>query len=163
MKEASKPWLDKYPVLKDEDHNALESDAAINEFKLGMPKDQAEDQAHKDYLKQHAIRAAAHHLHGMRVATAANDEEAGKAHSTAYEAALKHAGLASGKIPKEVEEAIKKEPSKLYSYKGHPADTFFLPKDEKGKVSTKGDEPHIDNSKVKAVIEGLGKLRELLG
>lgn len=162
MKKESKPWLGKYPVLQDEDHHALEADSAINEFKLGMSKDRAEDQAHRDYLKQHALKAAAHHLQGMRVSMAANDEEAGKAHSTAFDAALKHAGLPSGKVPKEVEDLISKEPSKLYSFKSHPADTFFLPKDEKGNVETKGEEPHIDNSKVKAVIEGLGKLKDLL-
>ena len=156
-----KPWLNKYPVLDDADHNSLEADAAINEFKLGMPKDQAEASDHKDYLKQHALKVAAHHLQGIRVANASNAEEAAKMHGKAFEAAMKHAGLSTDKVLPEVQ-ALVDSSKPLYNYKSHPADAFFLPKDDEGKPNTKPEEPHADNARIKAVIDGLGKLKDLL-
>ena len=155
------PWLNKYSILDDADQNSLEADAAVNEFKLGMPKDQAESKAHQDYLKQHALKVAAHHLQGIRVANASNAEEAAKMHGKAFEAAMKHAGLSTDKVPPEVQ-ALVDASKPIYNYKSHPADAFFLPKDEEGNPNSKPDEPHADNARIKAVIDGLGKLKELL-
>lgn len=156
-------WLDKHSILKEEDIPSLEASAAIHQFRHGKDQDQAELDAHKDYLKDHAIKAMAHHLMGSKAALAVNNEEAALQHGKAYEAAAKHAGFDIGKVPDEVLEAIKNgQHHKLYKFKTHDADQFFLPKDEEGKLDTKPEEPHPNNNNVKKLLDGLAKFKDLL-
>lgn len=163
MKKEVKNWLDKYPVLDENDHPSLEATAAINELKNGMPREAAESQAHTDYLKQHAIKAMAHHLLGSKAALAVGNEEAAMQHGKCYEEAAKHSGYGLDRVPEEVQEIIKsKKYSKIYGHKPHEADMFFLPKDEEGKLDKNPKEPHPENAKIKQVLEGLDKLKGLL-
>lgn len=158
MKE-TKYWLDKHPVLSDEDLPSLEAAAAVNELKNGLSREAAETQAYSDYLKGHAIEAMAHHLLGSKAALAVGNEEDAMLHGKAYEEAAKHSGYGIDKVPDEVHEIIKsKKYSKIYSHKPHKADVFFLPKE--GASETK--EPNVENSKIKQVLAGLEKLKSLL-
>jgi len=161
-KKQAKPWLDKFNVLSDDDHPYLEASAAAHQFRYGKSQEESEKEAYKEYLKQHAVEAMAFHLIGSKVALAANNEEAALQHGKAYEYAAKHGGFELDKVPEEVLEIIKKGEMKHYSFKGHDADTFFLPKDEEGKVDTQPEEPHDDNKKIKDFLCQLDKLRGLL-
>jgi hypothetical protein len=163
MKAELKQWLDKYPVLDEADHPALEASAAIKELRQGLPKEEAESAAHNDYLKQHAVKAMAHHLLGSKAALAVGNEEAAMQHGKAYAEASKHSGYGLDEVPDEVKDIIKSgKYSKIYNHKPHEADVFFMPKDEEGKVDKKPKEPHSDNVKIKQVLEGLDKLKTLL-
>jgi hypothetical protein len=162
MKEG-KPWLDKYEVLSEDDHPALEAAAAIQEMRNGLPKEQAEAKAHDDYLRKHAIQAMGHHLLGSKASLAVGNSEAAMKHGAAYEAAAKHAGVGLDKVPDEVLEVIKSgKLSGIYNHKSHAADGFFLPKGEDGKVDKNPEKPHKDNEKIKKVLEGLDKLKGML-
>ena len=163
MKKEAKPWLDKYDVMSEEDHPALEAAASVHEFRNGLPKEQAEAKAHGDYLRGHAIQAMGHHLLGSKAALAVGNSEAAMKHGKAYEAAAKHAGAGLDKVPDEVLEVIKSgKLSGIYNHKSHAADDFFLPKDEEGRVDKDPAEPHKDNAKIKQVLEGLDKLKGML-
>jgi hypothetical protein len=156
-------WLEKHPILKEEDVPSLEAGASIHQFKHGKDQNQAEQDSHKDYLKNHAIQAMAHHLIGSKAALAVNNIEAAMQHGKCYEAASNNAGFELGKVPDEVLEAIKiGEHHKLYKFKGHDADQFFLPKTEEGKPDTKPEELHSNNSNIKKLIDGLAKFRDIL-
>lgn len=157
-----KPWLDKYNVISEDDHPYLEASAAAHQFKHGKAQDEAEKEAHKDYLKSHAIKAMAHHLVGSKVALAANNEKAALQHGKAYESAAKYGGFDLDKVPDEVVELIKKGDFKHYNFKGYDADALFLPKDSEGKVDTKPTEPHPDNDKIKKFLSGLEQLKQLI-
>ena len=156
-------WLDKYSVLKPEDADMLEAASAAHEFKNGLSREAAESAAHADYLKGHALNAMAHHLLGSKAALAVGNEEAAMQHGKGYEEAAKHSGYGLDKVPDEVKAIVNsKKHSNLYKHKAHEADVFFMPKDETGKADTKAAEPHLDNAKIKTVIEGLDKLKGLL-
>ena len=156
-------WLDKYDILSEDDIPVLEASAAIHQFRHGKDQPDAESEAHKGYLKDHAIKAMAHHLMGSKAALALNNTDAAMQHGKCYEAACKNAGFELDKVPDEVIEAVKTgEYNKLYKFKGHDADTFFLPKDSEGKIDTKPEEPHQNNTNIKKLLEGLEKFKDLL-
>lgn len=163
MKPQTKPWLDKYDVLSEDDHPALEAAAAVHELRNGLPKEEAEAKAHGDYLRNHAIQAMGHHLLGSKAALAVGNSEAAMMHGKGYEAAATHAGLGLDTVPDEVLDVIKSGKLKsIYNHRSHEADHFFMPKDENGKVDKKIEAPHKDNDKIQKVLEGLDRLKGLI-
>jgi len=124
-------WRNVYETLKPEDHDQLEANSAINEFRGGLPKEEAESKAHQDYLKNHAMDSAAFHYIGMRCATAAQHEPAAKKHGAAYSLAMKHLGLNPlDAPPKEILDRVKDVEKSPYKFSAHAADSFFEPKVE---------------------------------
>jgi hypothetical protein len=124
-------WRNTYETLKPEDHDQLEANAAVKEFRGGVPKEQAEAEAHQDYLKSHAMDSASFHYLGMRAAVASQHEAAAKRHGEAYSLAMKHLGLNPlDAPPKEILDRVKDSDKGPYSFKAHSADSFFQPKVE---------------------------------
>jgi hypothetical protein len=147
-------WRDRYPVLVLEDNDLLDTNSSVKEFRGGLSKEQAEAEAHKDYLKNHAIDSAAYHLLGMHAATAANHESAAKKHGQAYSLAVKHLGLNPTNTPsKEILDRAKNIEKNPYSFKAHQADGFFVPK-----VEIPGTETPPEN-KTLQLLERLKSLR----
>ena len=147
-------WLDIYPVLDEADIHSLEASAASKEFKDMLPREQAEQLAHQEYLKQHAIRTMAHHYMGGKIAKMLNDQESVDRHGIAYSAAAQASGFDMGSVPPEVLEFAKNNVSGLYKYKDHPSDTFFPVPEKKPQLP--------ENEKVVQIIEGLKRLQGLI-
>lgn len=136
-------WRNQHSILSPEDGDALETSAAIAEFRGGLPKEEAERKAHSDYLRNHALDAAAHHYLGMRAAVAAQHMAAAKQHGQAYVLAMRHLGVnPTGTPPKEVLDRIQDSKNSPYKFVGHKADSFFTPQlpeiepEDKEKVKT---------------------------
>jgi hypothetical protein len=164
-------WLEKYPVLSEHDIPGLEASAAAHEFKHGKGREEAEKAAHNEYLKGHAVSAMAHHLMGSKLALSAGNEEAALEHGKKYELAAKQAGYGTDKVPEEVSKILKSgELKKIYSHKAHKSDVLFEPNEvieqgDKGRPTdkdSKDNSPHLDNSKVRQVLEGLERLKGIL-
>src|SRR6185312_13852134 len=107
----------------------LDLDAAVNEFGLKMPREQADDEAYKQYLYhphtgQHA-QAAFHHLAGMKAAHAAGDKEAALNHSLMYNLHAKALGMTPVDAARELSSHIK-QPPKVYKFKAHRGDAFAV-------------------------------------
>ncbi len=136
-------WLDKYNILDPADADGLEINAAQHEFRGGLPREQAEQKAHEQYLKNHALDSAAYHYLGMRAALAAQHQTAAKQHGAAYTLAMKHLGLNPlDRPPQEILERVKDVDKSPYKFSAHKADDFFVPQipelteDEKEKAKT---------------------------
>jgi hypothetical protein len=148
-------WRDVYPVLAPEDHDRLEANAAVHEFRGGHSKEEAESKAHQDYLKDNAINAAAHHYLGMRASVAANHSTAAKKHGAAYTLAMQHLGYNPLEAPpQDVLDRTKDLEKSPYSYKPHQADSFFEPK-----VEIPGVKEPTEEDKTLQLIEKLKSLR----
>ena len=147
-------WRDRYPVLALEDHDLLDTNSSVKEFRGGLSKEQVEAEVYKDYLRNHAIDSAAHHLLGMRAATATSHEPAAKKHGQAYSLAVKHLGLnPTDTPPKEILDRAKNIEKNPYSFKAHQADDFFVPKVEVPGI----EKPH--ENKTLQLLERLKSLR----
>ena len=131
-------WLDKYDTIDPSEHDGLAVAAAVHEFKHGHSQEDAAEEAHKGYLKNHAEDAAAFHYLGMRAALAAKNEVAAKKHGEAYAVAMKHLGHnITDAPPKEILDKTKNLEKNPYSFKSHKADGLFQPKEEEKKLSPK--------------------------
>ena len=130
-------WLQRQ-ILHPDHVQDLETRAAVHEFGSGIPREQAEQKAHEDYVREHRIQAAAHHLQGIRAATAAGDRDSAREHALQYQAhvgALGHEAV--GPIPDEVVARMNHPDYKgPYKFKGHAADTWSG--DELGKSESEG-------------------------
>lgn len=128
MKDKAQLWLNRYPVLDEAHVDDLDMRAANHEMKGRKPRDQAEAAAHADYVRERALDSATHHLIGIRAAVAAGQDDASSAHGEAYAAAMKAAGHDPFQPPpQEVMDRLKANRPKVYSFKAHPADQFFVP------------------------------------
>lgn len=125
-------WLGRYPILHTEHANALNQDAALNEFHLKMPREIAEATAHANYLKAHHTSAAAHHYAGMQTAHAAGQTEDALKHYRHYAEHMKKLGQDHmAPVPQEIKDRLQMEGAKkLYSFKAHDADHLVPQKDE---------------------------------
>lgn len=113
-------WLGR-PIVHPDHANDLETEAAINEYGLKMPRAQAEDQAHKDYVGKQREAAASHHLSGMKVANATGDTEAARKHHMMYSLHAKALGFEPvGEAPASIAD---KHVYKL-KFKPHQGDMF---------------------------------------
>lgn len=120
-------WMGR-SILSDEHHSDLETRAAINEFHSKMPRAQAEEEAHKSYVKEHRERAAAHHLQGMKAAMATANPEDARKHYAMYDLHMKALGKESvGAVPPEIEKRMLEEGGKpVYKFKAHKGDLYAL-------------------------------------
>jgi hypothetical protein len=117
------------PLAEHGHANQLDLDAAVNEFGLKMPREQAEDEAYHQYLYhpskgQHA-QAAFHHLSGMKAAHASGDMDAARKHSLMYNLHAKALGKSPVDAARELSMHIK-EPAKVYRFKAHRGDAFAV-------------------------------------
>lgn len=119
-------WLDRHRILDPEHVSELETNAAVNEFHRGMPREEAERAAYEEYTKRHRLKAAAFHLLGMKSAQASGAEEEARKHYLLYDQHLKSIGLDSpGTVPPEVEAAMRGDDHKApYRFRSHGADVF---------------------------------------
>ena len=148
-------WRDTYDTLAPEDHDALEANAAVHEFRGGHSKEEAEAKAHQDYLKNHAIDSAAHHLLGMRAAQAVGHTSAAKRHGEAFSLAMGHLGYNPLETPpKDILDRTKDIEKSPYTFKAHQADKFFEPK-----VEIPGVKEPTEKDKTLELIEKLKALR----
>src|SRR6185436_13811864 len=124
-------WVDRHPLADHKHAQDLELAAAVNEFAHRMPREQAEDEAYKEYLYhpvkgQHAL-AAQHHLAGMKAASAAGDKEAARKHSLMYGLHAKALGHGEvGAVPKDIQHELMTSPPKIYKFKAHRGDAFAV-------------------------------------
>jgi len=122
------PWLGHYQVVSEDHHPDLEARAAVHEFRGGLPRDVAEQAAHKDYLKDQAYKSAAHHLLGVRAAVASGHDQAASLHGQSYATAIKAAGHSPLESPpQKVLDYIQDAKNKVYSFKEHESDGLFQP------------------------------------
>lgn len=122
-------WLGR-PILHPDHSQQLEMNAAVNEFGLKMPRQQAEDQAYKDYLYhpktgQYA-QAAHHHLLGVRAADAAGDKEAARKHYMMYTMHAKALGKDPDQLALELGNGEGQDMPKVYKFKAHKGDAFAI-------------------------------------
>jgi len=111
-------------IIDAEHVHDLEARSAIHEFQSKLPRQEAEALAHKEYLQDQAMHAAAHHLIGMKAAKESGHDEAAAKHGERYKSALTAAGLDTvGPVPPEVIERMKGKV--LYNFKKHPSDDIF--------------------------------------
>lgn len=104
----------------------LETRAAVNEFGRKLPRHEAEDAAWKDYVREQHEKAAAHHLAGMKAASAGVNKEDAHKHWLLYDLHTKALGKNGvGPVPVEVEKRLA-EQKPLYRFKSHPGDLYVL-------------------------------------
>lgn len=130
-----KTWMGR-TISRDTDADDLETRAALLEFGEGVPRSQAEDQAHREYLREQHRGAAAHHLRGLRAAQASGDLEEGRKHGEAYHQHLSRLGHDSmDQVPDEVKELVEDEERHThYRFKAHGADRLLEPDEEPGNL-----------------------------
>lgn len=129
--EHSPKWLNRYDIVDPEHVQDLETRAAIHEFGNKKPRDEAEQTAHKEYIKERRTEAAAHHLAGQKAAMAAGDRDSAEKHGILYSLhvkALDHNPIDA--VPAEVANKAK-DVGKLYRFKPHKGDMFALGSDDK--------------------------------
>lgn len=147
-------WLGKYKILHPDDINDLDSRAAVHEFKSGMPREKAEAQAHKDYIRHAAIDAAAHHLLGIKAAHACGNDDAASRHGEAYAGAMSTAGLNAWEPPPvEVMDRVKASKPNIYSFKAHKADQMWAPQPV---------EPDDGDAHIRELLEKIKQIKKSL-
>lgn len=120
-------WLGR-PIVDPAHVHDLEQRAAIHEFHGRLPRQAAEEQAHKEYIRDQRLTAAAHHLHGMKAAQAVGDMEAARQHGMLYELHVKACGLNPTAPPSsEITSKLSGEtPPRVYRFKAHKGDLYAL-------------------------------------
>lgn len=133
-------WLGR-PILHPDHANDLETNAAVNEFGLKMPRDKAEEGAYLDYVKGQRQQAAGHHLAGMRAARAAGDMEAARKHGLMYK--LHSEALGNEPVGPVHPEVASQEQGYKMKFRPHRGDLFALDhgKAPEGVVSDKPKGP----------------------
>ena len=129
-------WLGRPIAHKDDTHD-LETRAAIHEFHGQLPRHQAEQRAHDEYVKDKRLEAAAHHLSGLKAAQGAGQTEEARKHGALYELHLKALGHEPvGPVPPEVQQRLQApDRDQLYRFRAHKGDVYALqerPKSEEG-------------------------------
>lgn len=122
-KKPAPSWLGR-PIHSEDHATDLERQSALNEFVHGMPREKAEEEAHKGYRQEHHAKAAAHHYTQMKSARAAGDADVSKKHAEMYSQHIKAMDKDPwGATPPEVEKHIGKiQEGDAPQFKAHPAD-----------------------------------------
>ena len=125
-KDNKKPALwQGHPIINQSDSHDLEQRAAIHEFQHGKPREEAERAAHEEYRLNSHLKAAAHHLVGMKMSHAAGNSEVAQQHYKMYESHMKRAGRdPNGPVPPEVE-MHKPGAYKSFGFTNHGADSYL--------------------------------------
>lgn len=133
-KSARKPlelptWAGRYPIAAHDHSTQLDMDAAVNEFGLRMPREQAEDEAYRQYLYhpqrgQHA-QAALHHLRGMKAAHAAGDMNTARDHSLMFNLHAKALGKQPHEVARDLQSQMQNLPA-MTKFKAHRGDAFAV-------------------------------------
>lgn len=145
-------WLDSYTILKPEDEDLLSTIAAQHEFRGGHIKEEAEQKAYEDYLRNHALDSAAHHYIGMRAAIAANNTNAAKQHGVAFAAAMNHLGHNPVDVPpKEIMDRVKDIEKNPYKFIPHSSDVLFEQKTKEEPVVSEQDKTKLLLSKLQSL------------
>lgn len=126
-----KKWENR-PIVRDTDADKLEHRAALLEFGDGIPRHQAEEQAHSEYIAQVHREAAAHHLRGLRAAQASGDHAEARKHGESYHHHMTRLGHDSmDQVPDDIKELVEdEEKSTHYKFKAHAADKLLFPESE---------------------------------
>jgi len=116
------------PILDPKHTRDLDTDAAINEFSLKMPRQKAEDKAYNSYQTRHRTEAAAHHLKLAQVARAAGDLDSASKHGMMYNLHAKAIGHdpAQGMHPAIADLMNEFGPGGIVKFKPHKADSFAI-------------------------------------
>lgn len=119
-------WLGR-KIISNDDHDDLETRAAIHTFHSGLPRHEAEEKAYQDYKRDKLIDSASHHLKGLKAAHAIGDLTAAKKHGMMYMLALKGLKHDDGmNPPKEVLDRHENMPKEFQKFKAHPADLYLI-------------------------------------
>lgn len=117
-------WMN-HPILDASHSHDLDQRAAIHEFQNGKTREDAERLAHEEYRMESHLKAAAHHLVGMKMAHAAGSNETAQQHYKMYESHMKRAGKdPNGPVPPEVEHH-KPSAFKSFGFLNHGADSYL--------------------------------------
>lgn len=145
-------WMGKYPIVRPEHEAELEREAAVREFGQKVPRERAEAEAHADYVRQRRVEASAHHLAGMKAASAAGDSEAARKHSLMYELHSKALGHEPvGPAHPAVAAHLKDNPAKVYRFKPHHGDVFAI----QGRGGEEETGPKLDKAEVLHALHGV--------
>jgi hypothetical protein len=119
-------WMGR-SILHPDHAQELELNSAVNEFGLKMPRQQAEDEAYKQYVKGQRTQAAAHHLAGMNAAIAGGNPEAARKHHMMYSLHTKALGGEPVGAPHpDVKALVDKGGPKVYNFKAHKGDAMAI-------------------------------------
>lgn len=134
-----------HPILHPDHTHGLERRAALLEFHHGLPRQEAEAQALKEYRAQHHAIAAAHHLQGLKAAHAIGSTEAAKRHHAMYQAHVKNMGVdPNGPPPPEVSQHLDGNAGRVYGFQNHGADIFL----DQGESMAKSEDKEWDYSHI---------------
>lgn len=119
-------WMGR-PISDKDDAAKLHLRSALLEFHHGMPRHEAEQSAHNEYVKEQHLQGAAFHLAGMRAAHAADSSEEATKHHAMYSMHCSALGLPSeGSVPQEVVNRMNApERDKAHAFKSHPSDVHI--------------------------------------
>lgn len=114
-------------LLKDTDADDLERAAAVKEFTEGHTREDAENEAYHEYLKEHHEKAAAYHLQGLRASQATEDFGEAQKHGEAYHKHMETLGHdPMDQVPDAILAHIKVEGrTPHYKFKAHAADKLL--------------------------------------
>jgi len=114
-------------IIHPKDAQDLDRRAAVHEFKGGLARQQAEDQAHKDYVHEHHLDAAAHHLAQIRQAQAVGDHEAAHKAGVLYDLHARGAGHNPlDPVHPDIETRLKQNVGKHFKFRAHRGDGLLL-------------------------------------
>lgn len=133
-------------IVHEKDGLDLDRRAAVHEFKGGMERGAAEDQAHKDYVKENHLDAAAHHLAGIRAAQAVGDMQAARKHGVLYDLHASGAGHNPLEpVHSEVEARLAANVGRHYRFKSHRGDALLL--NHMNQITKNQDRPAADGGR----------------
>jgi hypothetical protein len=141
--------------ILDESHaEELDSRAAAHEMDKKLPRTQAEEEAYREYQKDHHAKAAAHHLMGMKAAQGSGSMDEARKHGAMYGLHIKALGEDEyGPVPATVKQHVDspdREP--VFKFKAHKGDAFLLrdgDKDREPEHQPKGSSWHAEPSEGK--------------
>lgn len=116
------------PIIHQQHAADLEQEAAMHEFKGGLPRQEAEHKAYQNYRKTQHLEAAAFHLRGMKSAQGSGDLDAAKSHGALYALHAEKLGFEPWKEPPPELKVHLDNPLKerVHRFKAHRGDSFVL-------------------------------------
>lgn len=118
-------------ILAKEDAHELDRAAALREFRDKTPRQEAEEQAYRDYAQRKSVEGAAYHLAGAKAAKAVGNTQDASKHLLAYGLHVKQLGAEPvGPIPEQVAELVDKQAA-IYRFKPHSSDGLFAEPEKK--------------------------------